>query len=267
MKLARCLTTGGETVYGSVQPDGSVRRVVGDIFGSHTVLTETVAVAKLLSPVAAPPNVICIGLNYRKHAEESKLPVPKAPLIFMKNSASVCNPGDEILIPHMAPNEVDYECELAIVIGRPARNVKKAQAQDYVLGYTCANDVSARDCQKGDGQWVRAKSFDRFCPLGPYLVKGDGFNPDNTGIRTRLNGNVMQDSNTNDLIFDTSTIIEYLSANYTLLPGTVILTGTPYGVGFARTPPVFMKAGDVVEIEIDGIGVLKNPVAAEAKPA
>ena len=146
--------------------------------------------------------------------------------------------------------------------------MKKADAAQYVAGYTCANDVSARDAQFADPakQWNRGKSFDRFCPLGPYLVKGAGFNPDNAGIRTRLNGKVMQDSNTNDLIFDTNFLIEYLSHSFTLLPGTVILTGTPYGVGVARNPPVFLKAGDVVEIEIDGIGVLKNSIVKEEKP-
>jgi 2-keto-4-pentenoate hydratase/2-oxohepta-3-ene-1,7-dioic acid hydratase in catechol pathway len=266
MKIVRCRTKSGETTYGSVKPDGSVNRIVGCIFGSHTVTADRLEVDKLLAPVA-PPNVICIGLNYRKHAEESKMEIPRSPLVFMKATTTVCNPGDPILIPHMAPNEVDYECELALVIGRPARNVKAADAQSYVLGYTCGNDVSARDAQLGDKQWVRGKSFDNFCPLGPYLVKGEGFDPDNAGIRTRVNGKVLQDSNTNDLIFSTSRLVEFLSHNFTLLPGTVIMTGTPYGVGFARKPPVFLKHGDVAEIEIDGIGVLKNPVVAEEKPA
>jgi 2-keto-4-pentenoate hydratase/2-oxohepta-3-ene-1,7-dioic acid hydratase in catechol pathway len=265
MKLVRCRTQSGETAYGSVQPDGSVRRIVGCVFGACTVTAEPLAVDKVLAPVD-PPNVICIGLNYKKHAEESKLEVPKAPLVFMKATTSVCGPGDPILVPHMAPAEVDYECELAIVIGRPARNVRAADAHQFVLGYTCGNDVSARDAQLGDKQWVRGKSFDNFCPLGPYLVKGDGFDPDNAGIRTRINGRTLQDSNTNDLIFSTTYLIEYLSHNFTLRPGTVIMTGTPQGVGFARKPPVFLRHGDTAEIEIDGIGVLRNPVVAEQKP-
>jgi len=266
MKLVRCRTKQGETVYGSVNADGSINRIAGCLFGSYTVLTDKIEAERILNPVD-PSNVICIGLNYRKHAEESKMEIPKAPLVFMKNTASVCSPGDPIILPYMAPNEVDYECELAIIIGKTCRNVKKADAQSVILGYTCANDVSARDAQLGDKQWVRGKSFDRFCPLGPYIVKGDGFNPDDAGIRTRVNGQVLQDSNTNDLIFDTSTIIEYLTANFTLKAGTVILTGTPFGVGFARKPPIFLKSGDSVEIEIDGIGVLKNPVVKEEKPS
>lgn len=268
MKLLRCRTTGGEVAWGAVQADGSVNRVTGCIYGSHTVTTDKLSVGKILAPVV-PTNIICIGLNYRKHAEESKMPIPTSPVIFMKNTAAAADPEDLVVLPHMNPSNVDYECELAIVIGRPARNVKKADAHNYVAGYTAANDVSARDAQFADNakQWCRGKSFDTFCPLGPYLVKGDGFDPDNTGIRTRLNGKVMQDSNTNDLIFSTGTIIEYISHSYTLVPGTVILTGTPFGVGVARNPQVFLQPGDVVEIEIDGIGVLKNRVTAEQAPA
>jgi 2-keto-4-pentenoate hydratase/2-oxohepta-3-ene-1,7-dioic acid hydratase in catechol pathway len=268
MKLLRCRTKQGEIAYGAVQTDGSVLRVIGSPFGAYSVVSEKLAVDRILSPVD-PTNIICIGLNYRKHAEESKMPIPTTPVIFFKNSAAACNPEDLVPLPHMNPDQVDYECELAIVIGRPARNVKAQEAAEYVAGYTCANDVSARDAQFADNakQWCRGKSFDRFCPLGPYLVKGDGFNPDNAGIRTRLNGQVMQDSNTNDLIFSTGTVIEYLSHSFTLVPGTVILTGTPFGVGVARNPQVFLKPGDVVEIEIDGIGTLKNTIVKEEKPA
>jgi 2-keto-4-pentenoate hydratase/2-oxohepta-3-ene-1,7-dioic acid hydratase in catechol pathway len=179
----------------------------------------------------------------------------------------VQNPGDPIVLPtHLKSNEVDYECELAVVIGKAAKNVSKENALDYVLGYTCANDVSARDWQRtfGGSQWCRGKTFDTFCPLGPVLVTTDEItDPNQLGIKTILNGETMQDLNTNDMIFDVPTLIEFLSGSTTLLPGTVILTGTPQGVGMARTPPVWLKAGDSVTIEIEKIGSLTNPVVDE----
>jgi 2-keto-4-pentenoate hydratase/2-oxohepta-3-ene-1,7-dioic acid hydratase in catechol pathway len=180
----------------------------------------------------------------------------------------VQNPGDPIEIPRkLASQEVDYECELAVVIGRRCKNVPRDRALDYVLGYTCANDVSARDWQRkpwGGGQWCQAKSFDTFCPLGPVLVTRDEIpDPNHLRIRTLLNGAAMQDWNTDDMIFDVPTLIEFLSGSKTLLPGTVILTGTPHGVGFARTPPVFVRPGDIVTIDIEKIGALTNPVIDE----
>ena len=190
--------------------------------------------------------------------------IPQHPVLFIKNPAAVQNPGDPILLPSVLKSDsVDYECELAVVIGKAARNVSKADALDYVLGYTCANDVSARDWQKngGGGQWCRGKTFDTFCPLGPVLVTTDEIpNPNALGIKTILNGEAVQDWNTNDMIFDVPTLIEFLSSDTTLLPGTVIITGTPQGVGMARKPPLWMKAGDTVTIEIEGIGSLTNPV-------
>jgi 2-keto-4-pentenoate hydratase/2-oxohepta-3-ene-1,7-dioic acid hydratase in catechol pathway len=177
------------------------------------------------------------------------------------------NPGDPIVLPRkLNSDSVDYECELAVVIGKTCHNVSKKDALNHVLGYTCANDVSARDWQRngGGGQWCRGKTFATFCPLGPVLVTADEVpNPNNLSIRTILNGEVMQDWNTNDMIFDIPTLIEFLSASTILHPGTVILTGTPHGVGFARTPPVFLKAGDSVTIEIEKIGKLTNPVIEE----
>ena len=177
------------------------------------------------------------------------------------------NPDDPILIPRKLPSTaVDYECELAVVIGRACRNVSRAKALDYVLGYTCANDVSARDWQSkwGGGQWCRGKTFDTFCPLGPHLVTAAEIpNPNQLAIKTVLNGQVMQDWNTDDMIFDVPTLIEFLSGSTLLVPGTVILTGTPHGVGFARQPPVFLKDGDTVTIEIEKIGALTNPVRNE----
>jgi 2-keto-4-pentenoate hydratase/2-oxohepta-3-ene-1,7-dioic acid hydratase in catechol pathway len=162
----------------------------------------------------------------------------------------------------MTPNEVDYEAELAVIIGKTAKNVPEERALDYVLGYTCGNDVTARDAQqKLDKQWARAKSCDTFCPLGPWLVQG--LDPDSLGVKCRLNGQVMQDANTKDMIFGVRKLISYISHNKTLRPGDVIMTGTPEGVGVARNPQVFLKPGDSVEVEIEGIGILKNPVRAE----
>jgi 2-keto-4-pentenoate hydratase/2-oxohepta-3-ene-1,7-dioic acid hydratase in catechol pathway len=265
MKLLRHLTPSGPA-YAALQPDGSARAITGDIFGDFKVTDEVIALSKPLAPLQ-PTNLLCIGLNYKKHAAESNSPTPTYPVLFIKNTASVQNPGDAIEIPVKLPStKVDYECELAIVIGKRCKNVSKAEALDYVLGYTCANDVSARDWQRdgGGGQWCQGKSFDTFCPLGPVLVTKDEIpNPNKLSIKTILNRAVMQDWNTDDMIFDVPTIIEFLSASKTLLPGTVILTGTPHGVGFARNPPVWLKAGDTVSIEIEKIGTLTNPVINE----
>lgn len=226
---------------------------------------ETVAtpVTQLLAPVS-PPNIFAIGLNYRKHAQETGAALPERPLIFIKATTSLNNPGDAIVLPASAPDEVDYEAEIAIVIGRRAKNVSPAEAKDHVLGYTCANDVSARDCQKRlDKQWARGKSFDSFCPLGPWIVTADEINPDDRPIESRLNGRVMQSSKTSDLIFPCMDLVSYLSRQFTLLPGTVILTGTPEGVGMARTPPVYLREGDRIEVTVGGIGTLMNGVRTE----
>ena len=212
--------------------------------------------------------LLCIGLNYRKHADEGGAAYPEHPVVFMKMPSAVQNPGDPIILPTiLRSREVDYECELAVVIGKPCKNVSRDAALDYVLGYTCANDVSARDWQLkwGGGQWCRGKTFDTFCPLGPCLVTADEIpNPNELGIKTILNGAVMQDWNTNDMIFDVPTLIEFLGGSSMLAPGTVILTGTPHGVGSARKPPVFLKDGDTCTIEIERIGALTNPIMDEA---
>lgn len=265
MKLIRHLTASGPA-HAALQSDGSAREVAGDIFGDHRVTDRVVTPGKRLAPLV-PTNILCIGLNYRKHAAESNSPLPKHPVLFIKNTAALQNPGDAIELPvKLASAKVDYECELAVVIGRRCKNVSRAEALDYVLGYTCGNDVSARDWQRdgGGGQWCQGKSFDTFCPLGPVLVTRDEIpNPNALRIRTLLNGQTMQDWSTDDMIFDVPAIIEFLSASKTLLPGTVILTGTPHGVGFARTPPVWLQAGDSVTVEIEGIGALTNPVVNE----
>lgn len=266
MKIIRYSDSAGQIAYASQQPDGSALAIEGDIFGDYCVTGKTAEVAKLLAPVQ-PAAILCIGLNYKFHAEESGAAIPEHPVLFMKSPGAVQNPGDAILLPRaLRSDTVDYECELAIIIGKAAKNVSKENALDYILGYTCANDVSARDWQKngGGGQWCRGKTFDTFCPLGPVLVTRDEIaNPNALGIKTLLNGEAVQDWNTNDMIFDVPTIIAFLSASTTLLPGTVILTGTPHGVGMARKPPLWMKAGDSVTIEIEGIGSLTNPVEEE----
>ncbi len=265
MKIIRHLTSAGPA-YAALQPDGSAREIAGDILGDFRVTDRVIQPGKLLAPLV-PVNLLAIGLNYKKHAEEGGKGVPAQPMLFLKSTNSLQNPGDPIEIPQkLASTEVDYECELAVVIGKKCKNVAKADALNYVLGYTCANDVSARDWQLrwGGGQFSQGKSFDTFCPLGPVLVTRDEIpNPNALGIKTLLNGTALQDWNTSDMCFDVPTLIEFLSASKTLLPGTVILTGTPHGVGFAHKPQIFMKAGDTVSIVIEKIGTLTNPVVNE----
>jgi len=266
MKIIRHLTPAGPA-YAALQPDGSARALAGDIYGDHRVTDQVVQPGKLLAPVV-PTQILCIGLNYRHHAAESGAKVPERPILFVKGINTLQNPGDPIEIPtRLASHEVDYECELAVVIGKPCKNVSRERALDYVLGYTCANDVSARDHQikLGGGQWCRGKFFDTFAPLGPCLVTPAEIpNPNALKIATILNGERVQDWTTSDMIFDVPAIIAYLSGSTTLVPGTVILTGTPHGVGMARKPPLWLKAGDSVSIEIEKIGTLTNPVVNEA---
>ncbi len=263
MRLIRYQDPAGNIHYGQQQSDGTTLAIKGDIFGTYEVTSVVADVQKVLAPVQ-PTAILCIGLNYRKHAEESNMAIPKNPVLFIKSPGAVQNHGDPILLPTtLTSDSVDYECELAVVIGKAARNVSKADALSYVLGYTCANDVSARDWQLngGGGQWCRGKTFDTFCPLGPALVTTDEItNPNALAIKTILNGETVQDWNTNDMIFDVPALIEFLSADTTLLPGTVIITGTPQGVGMARKPPLWLKSGDTVTIEIEKIGALTNPV-------
>lgn len=264
VKLVRFEHQDGQIRYG-VLDDAMVREVEGDVFGAWEVTPKAIPlerVRRLLYPVAAP-NIYAIGLNYRTHADEGGHPYPKEPIVFLKATTSLANPEDPVILPRSAPDQVDYEGELALVIGRTARGVSEKDAMAYVLGYTAANDLSARDCQLvRDVQWTRGKSFDSFCPLGPAIqTEGD---PDNVRLQLRLNGNVMQDTMTSDLIFGCRQLVSFLSHQFTLLPGTVILTGTPGGVGRARKPPVFLRPGDRVEVEVEGVGTLVNDAVAEA---
>ncbi|MFZ4703046.1 MAG: fumarylacetoacetate hydrolase family protein, partial [Candidatus Methylumidiphilus sp.] len=266
MKIIRYIDSQGQGGHAAQQPDGTAWAIEGDLFGEYQLTDRRVEVVKLLSPIQ-PTAILCIGLNYRFHAEETKAAIPQHPVVFMKLPNAIQHPGEPILLPrHLHSDKVDYECELAVVIGRLAKNVSRENALDYVLGYTAANDISARDWQKhgGGGQWCRGKTFDTFCPLGPVLVTADDIpNPNSLNIKTILNGEIMQAGNTDDMIFDVPTLIEFLSGSTTLYPGTVILTGTPHGVGMARNPPVWLKHGDTVTVEIEKIGSLTNPVRDE----
>jgi len=267
MKIIRFQSDDGETLWGEVgsPTDGEARLIEGDLFGEFHVTQKTAAVKRLLAPVQ-PPNILALGLNYRKHAAETGVPLPDEPVLFLKATSSVIGPGEPILLPAAGPGEVDVEAELGIVIGRRVKNVPPAGALEAVLGYTCANDVSARDWQirRQKKQWARGKSFDTFCPVGPCLVTRDEIpDPGSLRIRTILNGEVLQDASTSDMIFDAAAVIANLSKSMTLLPGTLILTGTPEGVGFTRTPPRYLAAGDTVTVSIEGIGELTNPVREE----
>lgn len=220
---------------------------------------------RLTATVPRPGKIICIGLNYRDHAIESKMPIPESPIIFSKFGTSVVGPEDDVVIPP-GSTQTDYEAELAVIIGRRAKSVSAARALDFVFGYACFNDVSARDFQFADKQWTRGKSCDTFAPIGPFVATADEIkDPHDLAIRLRLNGQTMQDSRTNQLIFTIPQLIEFLSSSITLEPGDVIATGTPPGVGFARTPPVYLKAGDRMEVEIEGLGVLANSLVAPAR--
>lgn len=266
-KIIRFISADEQTYIGVVDHPISkfARPIKGNIFESFRVTSERMDVIKLLPPIL-PTNILGIGLNYKKHGHETGIKIPEMPVMFMKAMGAVTGPGDPILLPRIGPNQVDYEAELAVVIGKKAKNVSQNKAMEYILGYTCANDVSARDWQirKQKNQWVRGKSFDSFCPLGPCLVTSDEIpDPHSLSIQSIINGKIYQDSNTSDMIFDIPAIISNLSQSITLFPGTVILTGTPHGIGFTRIPPVFLAHGDVVTIKIEKIGQLTNPVILE----
>ncbi len=266
MKIIRFLDEHDRQCYGHDYSDGHAILLEGELLGEFTDTERRVSVKKILAPLE-PAAIFGIALNYRQHAEEAGFEKPKYPVLFFKNPASVNHPGDAIVIPECCEDipQVDWEAELAVVIGRAAKNVPVSEALQYVKGYAPTNDISARHWQKhaGAGQVARGKSFDTFCPLGPELITADEIpDPQSLKLQCRLNGEIMQDSNTSQMIFSVAEIIAYLSMDTTLLPGSVILSGTPGGVGFARTPPVFLKSGDIIEVAIEGMQTLSNPVVS-----
>mmetsp|Transcript_52432 Transcript_52432/g.125275 ORF Transcript_52432/g.125275 Transcript_52432/m.125275 type:complete len:282 (+) Transcript_52432:71-916(+) len=261
----------GAVSYGIAQKDGSLTYAEGCPFaGTMKDTGRKATVKRHLAPVT-PPAVICIGLNYRSHADELKLPYPTNPVVFLKPTTTVTGHKAEIVKPK-ATEKMDYEVELAVIIGKTCKDVPVDKALDYVLGYTCANDVSTRDWQKmphiAGSQWSRSKMFDNFAPLGPVAVtKEDLPDPHKLQVRTFVNGAKMQDANTSDLIFRVDEIVSFLSIGCTLQPGTVILTGTPFGVAEGRDPPPFLKPGDKCIVEIEGIGSLENTIIEDKSSA
>lgn len=247
--------------YGILR-DGRISLLSGPPFenGSKETGTEFgIEEVRVFLPPAEPPNVIAVGLNYRGHAAESGMEQPEEPVLFLKATSSLTGHLSPVRLPAGHPDEVDYEAELAAVIGKETRNVAEDEAAASIFGFTCANDVSARDCQlRLDRQWARAKSFDTFCPLGPWIETE--VDVSDLRIASRLNGKTMQEAGTSDLIFSVPRLISFISRQFTLLPGTVVMTGTPAGVGFGRKPPVYLRPGDEIEVEIENIGSLKNPV-------
>jgi len=263
VKIARFVDAAGRTVYAARQDDGRFLRIETEAIEDVPKVTdEAVEPARWLPPVE-PRAILCIGLNYRGHAAESGAQIPQTPVVFMKNPSAAVGHEEPIVRPAVCGDELDWEAELAVVIGKACRDVPRELALTHVLGYTAANDVSARLWQhdKGGGQWVRGKSFDTFAPMGPVLVTADECPyPNRLAIRTILNDEVVQESTTADMVFDVPELVRFLSQDTTLLPGTIILTGTPAGVGWARQPRRTLQAGDVVSVEVEGIGRLTNPV-------
>jgi 2-keto-4-pentenoate hydratase/2-oxohepta-3-ene-1,7-dioic acid hydratase in catechol pathway len=255
MRIAR-FTTGDDPRYGIVEGDPGAEQiqvVAGDPLYSELKPTgETVALdaVRLLAPVIPRSKVVGIGRNYAEHARELGNELPTSPLMFLKPNTSVVGPDDPLVLPEFS-EEVSYEGELAVVIGRICKDVPRERVSEVLLGYTCANDLTARDAQRTDGQWARAKGFDSSCPLGPFLVTD--LDVDDLRVQTRVDGVTVQDGTTRDMVFDVPELVAYVSSAFTLLPGDVILTGTPAGVGL-------LTAGQRVEVEIDGIGTLANPV-------
>lgn len=250
MKIVRFLRN-GEPAYGCIEGD-AVYTLLGDVITAPECGERFAALSevRLLAP-CTPSKIVAVGLNYRSHAEEMGVALPQEPVLFLKPPSAVVGPWDDVVYPRMA-QRVDYEAELAVVIGRRAKAVSPAEAGGYIWGYTCGNDVTARDLQKKDGQWTRSKGFDTFCPLGPWIIT-DLPDPNRVNLSCRVNGQTRQTGNTSDLIFDVAALVSFISHVMTLEPGDVVLTGTPAGIS-----PV--QAGDEMEIEIEGIGVLKNRV-------
>jgi 2-keto-4-pentenoate hydratase/2-oxohepta-3-ene-1,7-dioic acid hydratase in catechol pathway len=250
-------------VCGIVREDGAIEILAGGMLDPVERTGEVVqesSIVRYLPPVDAP-NIIAIGMNYPMHVSENKETPPERPLVFLKATTSLSAHKADILLAKAAPAHSDWEAEMVAIIGRKARCVSVENALDYVFGYTCGNDVSARDCQAMDGQWARGKSFDTFAPMGPYVATG--IDPQNLQLTMRLNGTVMQNDSTKNMFFSVAFLVSYLSQVMTLVPGTAIMTGTPGGVGNARKPPILLKPGDVCEVELSGIGVLENRCVLE----
>jgi 2-keto-4-pentenoate hydratase/2-oxohepta-3-ene-1,7-dioic acid hydratase in catechol pathway len=264
MRIARIITAEHQPTY-AIEQEGVLVRAEGDPFkGTLAATAEAVEPNVWLAPIE-PRVLMCIGRNFAAHAAEGGSPPPDYPILFMKNLGASNGHLQPVVIPRVCEDEIDYEGELAVVIGKAAKDVPVERALDYVLGYTAANDISARIWQadKGGSQWCRGKGFDTFAPMGPVLVTADEVpDPQDLDIETTLNGRQVQSSNTKHMIFSVATLISFLSEDTTLLPGTVILTGTPEGVGWARTPKLTLKDGDEVVVTIGGIGTLRNPVRA-----
>jgi len=272
MKLVTFVRPGGQPQPGILEDD-QITPLAGDmlsvIAGGASALAATngpkvaLSSVKLMSPIPRPPKIICVGLNYRDHAIESNMQIPTVPTIFCKFPTSVIGPGDTIVLPK-ASTQPDYEAEFAVVIGKGGRHIAAGNWKDHVFGYLNLNDVSARDFQLATTQWVIGKTFDTFCPMGPYLVTADEIaDPHDLDISLTLNGEVLQSSNTKNLIFAIPELIRHLSSVFTLEPGDIISTGTPAGVGFARKPPIYLKKGDTVVVKVQGLGELSNPVTVE----
>lgn len=251
MKIVRYQMKNETPKYGWILED-KIGAIEGDIYGEYRRLEAetTLASLKLLAP-AQPSKILCVGRNFVEHAKEQDAEVPKVPLIFMKPPSAIINPGDTILLPPQS-QQIEHEAELVVVIGRRGRNVTAEEAQDYIFGYTVGNDVTARDLQKSDGQWTRAKGFDTFCPFGPWI--DTQFDASDALVTCKVSGQPRQMASTRDMVFNVNTLIAFISSVMTLEPGDLIFTGTPAGVG-----P--LKPGDVVEVEIEGLGKLSNPVA------
>jgi 2-keto-4-pentenoate hydratase/2-oxohepta-3-ene-1,7-dioic acid hydratase in catechol pathway len=266
VRIFRYLDQSGKMGFGRFDKDGNTFLILQKGDGDFEATDQRITPFQFLTPIDFRC-IYAVGLNYRAHAEETGLDIPKYPMIFMKAPTATQNPGDPIVLPrYLRSDKVDFEGELGVVIGQPCKNVKPEEALSYVLGYVCANDVSARDWQKekGGGQFCRGKTFDTFCPVGPCLATADEIpDPSKLTIRSFVNDEKMQESGTDDMIFDVPTLISFLSGSTTLLPGTLILTGTPSGVGEARDPKRYLVPGDEVTVEIEGVGILTNPVVEE----
>lgn len=268
MRVIRFIDQEGTTRTGTVADAErfDVATLLEGTFPHLRPTSHTATVSRLLAPIV-PTDLLCIGLNYQDHADETGGTPPENPMLFIKSSNALAGPHDEVTVPANS-DKVDYEAELVVVIGTDARKVSRERALEHVFGYTCANDVSARDWQKdkhlNGGQFARGKSFDRFCPIGPAVVTADEIpDPNALSIRLRLNGQTLQEGTTADMIFDVPALIASLSETMTLRAGSIILTGTPAGVGVARSPQIFLKGGDVTEVEIEKIGILTTRFVAE----